>query len=78
MKSNSILKEKEPMSFGELDAGDMFIGTYGSLMLKLNEDIIEDFLNDSSANAIFIEDGTGWNFDNGDEVQLVKQVALED
>ena len=87
MKVKHIVTDKKPVnpdmdyvSFGELDAGDMFIDPSsaggGNIMFKLNNDTVLDLSN--IANAIFISDGSSWNFDNGDEVVIVKSVTLED
>ena len=84
MKTIEILKKTCKVTFGDLDAGDMFIDadplfiTKEDIMIKLHDDTVTDFVENRPTNAIFISDGTSLNFDNGDEVILVKQVTLED
>ena len=81
MKTIEILKKTCKVTFGDLDAGDMFMGAVHArtdLMIKLHDDTVTDFVENRPTNAIFISDGTSWNFDNGDEVILVKQMTLED
>jgi hypothetical protein len=78
MKISVSVEEDHTRPFGDLEAGEMFVGEYESTMIKLHEDTITDFLDDRPANAIFIEDGTGWNFDNGDEITVIKHITLEE
>jgi len=72
MRTIHTTVEKHITSFGQIKAGGMFINSDSvEVMLKLNNEF------EGLRNAMFIVDGSTWNFDDSDEVILIKEIVLE-